>query len=576
MGRDNRFFVMSSDLTGRVALDVGGRRAISEYDGLVDRIERLCGREAATLFAEPVLPRGGAEPATAISWYGPFEGRPTTLDAIDAVAKKPTVDRLTQRLNALAPALGDPEFAPMLAAALAVDSIKDVLAVGGEPLIVNWGLLPQDAAQQPARRLAHFSDTLGRYAPALIPLVAQTLGLAPPPPTAAPPPPSPPPPPFAPPRRAAPTAPRGLPPPGWRTPLVAAAIAGAVLLVLLLPGVLRYPDLGDRAARDAFETERLRKSNDSLEAQLKALRKAQEERSCRADGMLQVPGLPPGESSQQPPQMDVLPRPPEKVPLPQRSGEAPSAANLAEMLEKATVFVFVITKDGWSSGSGFFINDRQVVTNRHVVENAADPSIIFLASKSFGGVRRASVVAETPPRVKNAGPQPDYAVLELAEPIPGAVALKLGATPPKLSTAYIAGYPGFLVETDAAFSKFLRELRDALKAGDDDRALAARRFDVPSADLRYGRINNTMSSGAGETPVIVHDMQVAHGNSGGPLVDACGRLGGVNTLFFADEHQVGNVALDVTSLKTFLTDKRIGFAGDDTPCASAPPASAAR
>jgi len=571
MGRDNRFFVMSSDLTGRVALDVGGRRAISEYEGLVERIERLCGREAATLFAEPVLPRGGAEPATAISWYGPFEGRAMALDAIDAVAKKPTVDRLTQRLNALAPALADPELAPRLAAALAVASTNDVLAVGGEPLIVNWGVLPEDVAQQPARRLAHFSDTLGRYAPELVAPIAQALGVGPPPPAAAPQPSFPPPR-----RRTTPTfSPDGLSP-SWRAPAVAAACAGAVLLALLWPGVLRYPDFGDRAARDAFEAERLRRSNDSLEAQLKALRRAEKERSCRADGTLPVPELTPADPSQAPPQMDVLPRPPEKVPLPKRSGEASPAANIADMLEKATVYVLVPMRGGRSSGSGFFISDRHVVTNRHVVEGALDERLVFVASKSFNGVRRATVVAKTAPKVNDGGPQPDYAVLELAEPVQGAVAMTLGGTPPKLSTAYIAGYPGFLVETDAAFNKFKRELLEALDQGVDDRALAARRFDVPGADLRYGRINNTMSSGVGETPIIVHDMQVAHGNSGGPLVDACGRLGGVNTLFFADEHQVGNVALDVASLKTFLTEKGIGFAGDGSPCASAPPASAAR
>jgi len=121
---------------------------------------------------------------------------------------------------------------------------------------------------------------------------------------------------------------------------------------------------------------------------------------------------------------------------------------------------------------------------------------------------------------------------------------------------------------------------DALKQGDDDQALAARRFAVPSADLRYGRINNTMTSGVAETPIIVHDMQIAHGNSGGPLVDGCGRLGGVNTLFLADEHQVGNVALDVASLKAFLTERQIAFSADDAPCGgsapAAPPASAAK
>jgi S1-C subfamily serine protease len=82
-----------------------------------------------------------------------------------------------------------------------------------------------------------------------------------------------------------------------------------------------------------------------------------------------------------------------------------------------------------------------------------------------------------------------------------------------------------------------------------------------------------MTSGDGETPIIVHDMQLAHGNSGGPLVDACGRLGGVNSLFFAEASQVGNVALDVSALRKFLAEKQIPFIADDSPCGGAGPTS---
>jgi hypothetical protein len=595
MTRENRFFILSAEQTGRVPVIAEGKQAIANFAHLVERLEALCGRDAAGLFAEPVLPRGvGAQP-TAISWYGPFEGRSIEVDAIDEVARKPIADRLAERLNALAPALADRDLAPLVAASLCLTSNKDILTIGGEPLLVNWGYLPQEVGQDPASRLEHFSRTLGRFAPGLIPLMAQALAIGAPAPAASvpssaatessevtpPPPPAP-----SPPRPDASFLPRHVAPqhrgegggagslPAWRAPLVATAIAAATLLVLLLPGVLVYPDLDYQAARNNFEAERLRQSNDSLEAQLKALQKADNERVCRADGTVPVPGLAPTEPGKQepPPQMELLPRPPDKVFLPPRAGEPPQAATIAEMLEKATVYVFVIMQKGASSGSGFFIGDRYIVTNRHVVENAIDEAHIYVASRTFGGVRRARVFAKTPPLVKGAGPQPDFAVLEV-EPVAGVSALKLGVAPPKLSTAYIAGYPGFLVAHDVAFDKFIDELKEALTQGDDDQRLAARRFTVPGADLRYGRINNTMTSGNTETPIVVHDMQVAHGNSGGPLVDACGRLGGVNSLFFAEASQVGNVALDVNALRKFLTEKQIPFTADDSACDGAGPTS---
>ena len=182
MTRENRFFILSAELTGRFPVVTGGKPAIADFTHLVERLEALCGRDAAGLFAEPVLPRdAGAQPTT-ISWYGPFEGRSMELDAIDAIARKPITDRLTERLSALAPAFADRDLAPLVAASLCVPSNKDILAIGGEPLLVNWGYLPQEAARDPARQLEHFSRTLGRFAPGLTPLMAQALTVGAPPP----------------------------------------------------------------------------------------------------------------------------------------------------------------------------------------------------------------------------------------------------------------------------------------------------------------------------------------------------------------------------------------------------------
>ena len=98
-------------------------------------------------------------------------------------------------------------------------------------------------------------------------------------------------------------------------------------------------------------------------------------RGAGAGPALTDPGKP-----EPPPQMELLPRPPEKTPLPPRAGEPPQAATIAEMLEKSTVYVFVITQKGASSGSGFFVGDRYIITNRHVVENALDEAHIYVAS----------------------------------------------------------------------------------------------------------------------------------------------------------------------------------------------------
>jgi hypothetical protein len=77
-----------------------------------------------------------------------------------------------------------------------------------------------------------------------------------------------------------------------------------------------------------------------------------------------------------------------------------------------------------------------------------------------------------------------------------------------------------------------------------------------------------MSTGRNAIPIVIHDMQLAQGNSGGPLIDACGRLGGVNTALFQNDEgpQQANVAQDVGLLRKFLTDNHIAFTSDDGPC----------
>jgi hypothetical protein len=567
--RENRYFVRSTDVTNEVPVQIGDTPAILGYRTAIGQIEAVVGRDAASLFAEPVLPQGVASPAT-ISWYCPFEGAAVEIGDIDEVARRPVVQKLAQRLEAFASALHDPAIGDTVRAWLHLSSPRDVLAVGGEPVLVNWGMVPREIAGDAALRAAHSARILGPYAPSL---------LAPAPAAPEPEPPADPHPrsPAVPPADPLATAPPASPPRRpWLAPSIATAAAAVVLAVLLIPGVLVYPDNANRV-RDAFEEQRLRASNESLEAQLKALEGASRDRVCRAgDAPVPVPGLPrrdqvngpPDAAEPTPPQMELVPRPPESVPVP-RGGDAnpTSATNVGELLDAATVLIVgLIPPKGSSQGTGFFISDRHIVTNHHVVQNVAADRI-FVASRALGGIRHARLVAKSEPPPSEKDIRIDFAVLEI-DPAANHPALKIGVTPPRLSTAYVAGFPGFITTRDVAFRNVITKLGESLRSGNVDEVLQREPVVAPGADLKYGRVNNIMNTGKAALPVVLHDMQLAPGNSGGPLVDACGRLGGVNTLLFRndDGNQQANVAQDAALLRKFLADNSIAFTSDDSMC----------
>jgi S1-C subfamily serine protease len=372
---------------------------------------------------------------------------------------------------------------------------------------------------------------------------------------------------------ASPSDPRRRP---WLAPFIATLLALAVFLVLLIPGILRYPAPRADTAADSVEEQRLRASNDSLEEQLKALKDAAGNARCRPASLtIPVPSTR-GDASgsgtgsaqnEEPLRMEVIPTPPEHAPL--GTGQAAAnqpASTVGKLLDNSTVLVVVLKHDQYHQGTGFFISDRNIVTNHHVIQNAEDDNI-FVVGRGIGGIKHAKLVAKSSPVPSENDITADVAVLEV-EPSANAQKLKLGITPTKLSTAYVAGFPGFITDKDANFRTFMKQLIVAMSARNMDAVLAGQTLDPPSADLRYGRINNTMKSGTRQLLILIHDMQLAPGNSGGPLVDACGRLGGINTALFANTGgtQQGNVAQDVSIVRDFLRQNNIAFEAEDTPC----------
>ena len=193
-----------------------------------------------------------------------------------------------------------------------------------------------------------------------------------------------------------------------------------------------------------------------------------------------------------------------------------------ETLEQAVVHVWTVGTDehnharfGW--GSGFVVSrDGYIVTNWHVVKAAKYVSVLLPGETepSDGDDLRNLFLKGRSARVLYDSPSRDLAVIKVETPLRAALTLS-DAPVTKNTKVYAIGYPG------AAEDLFKAPTADpTVTSGVIGRAY--------SAPFHYGDTHESI-------PVIQHSAYINHGNSGGPLIDACGRAVGVNTWISADE-----------------------------------------
>ena len=227
---------------------------------------------------------------------------------------------------------------------------------------------------------------------------------------------------------------------------------------------------------------------------------------------------------------------------------SPARADDISVAGRSVVRVVVVAfEDGevvdFGHGSGFAVAPNRIVTNAHVVQVAADADKDLVAvgvvpsegSQSY----RARVLAVDPAR--------DLALLELEQGTVPPIALYAGPMEDGSPVAAL-GYPGNV------------DLATARSAEDYIRPLPPTRSVGIFSNVRP--INGIVT--------LLHTANIARGHSGGPLLDQCGRVLGVNTLITRNQDGDAPFAFAVANreLTTFLRAARQPFQSTAAECVS--------
>lgn len=202
----------------------------------------------------------------------------------------------------------------------------------------------------------------------------------------------------------------------------------------------------------------------------------------------------------------------------------PARADDISVAGRSVVRVVVIAFEGgevvdFGHGSGFAVAANRIVTNAHVVQLAAQyPKDVVVGVVPSEGSQsyRARLVAIDPAR--------DLALLEIEQGSVPPIPLYVGALDDGSPVAAL-GYPGNV------------DLATAQSAEDYINPLPPTRSVGIFSNVRP--INGIVT--------LLHTANIARGHSGGPLLDQCGRVVGVNTLITRSEDGDSTFAFAVSN-----------------------------
>jgi serine protease Do len=193
---------------------------------------------------------------------------------------------------------------------------------------------------------------------------------------------------------------------------------------------------------------------------------------------------------------------------------------------------------GIGTGSGVAVAPDKILTNAHVLADAAEGEAIIGVVPSEGRKRFTG-------RLIAYEPSKDLALIQLLDGTVEPAAIATDPVPDGAAVAAI-GYP---------FSV------------DRARELSAEGFVTPAAPVKsWGRVSGGQSSQRFDT--VLHDASIGRGNSGGPLVDACGRVVGINSFVSNSEgvDAVFGFAVSAREIIPFLREAGVRPRTTALPC----------
>lgn len=195
-----------------------------------------------------------------------------------------------------------------------------------------------------------------------------------------------------------------------------------------------------------------------------------------------------------------------------------------------------------SHGSGFAVGGNRFVTNAHVVRDAEQDEDLRLAivPPEGGGAVYGRVVAMDA--------QKDLALIATDEPLPLPPLALAGGAPQDSGDVAAVGYP---MNVDRAQGLSIEDIFTA----------------QPPVKSR-GFLSGSRPSRMFDT--VLHTAPIARGNSGGPLLDGCGRVLGVNSFGAESESADGEFffAVSARELVEFLRRAGVTPRMNATPCRS--------
>jgi len=218
------------------------------------------------------------------------------------------------------------------------------------------------------------------------------------------------------------------------------------------------------------------------------------------------------------------------------------AATSRSVVRVVTIAIVDQEVVGFGHGSGFAVGPNRIVTNAHVVELAQQyPDNVVIGvvpsegSKSYQG------------RVVAIDSRRDLALIEIVgAKIPPAT-LYAGSLDDSTGVVSL-GYPGNV------------DVASAQSAADYIKPLAPVRSE--------GSLSATRSVNG--VNVLLHTASISRGNSGGPVLDRCGRVLGVNSAITRGQEGDANFAFAISEseLAAFLNQAKQPFGAVSNPCMS--------